>query len=248
MFCSNCGAQINENSRFCENCGYSVESTQNNVIYNANNENTNPYANVSTPVQNTYNQPQNIYFVPQAPAEPTHQPQQNFPNTPPQYLRPVQTPNGVQYMPVEPVVTVKKPEPEYNPFVFVSASIMGLMFILCFIPWFTANGDGFNLFQVFSQNIYLERFEMDATAACSLLMLVTMGLLIPSFILAFVRKNRMPAGLSIAASAITLFTLFLLVVLIADSTGDVEATGTPLALFVLSVANIIFPIVARKAK
>lgn len=246
MFCSNCGAQINDNARFCENCGYSVENSQNDVIYSSDSEN--PYANVSAPVQNTYNQPQNIYFVPQAPAVPPQQPQQNFPNTPPQYLRPVQTPSGVQYMPVEPVVTYHKPEPKYNPFVFVSAAIMGLMFILCFAPWFTANGVGFNLFQVFSQNIYLERFEMDATAACSLLMLVTMGLLIPSFILAFVRKNRMPAGLSIAASVITLVALLCLVALIADSKGNVAATSVPVAMFFLSIANIIFPIVARNKK
>ncbi len=249
MFCYNCGTQLKENARFCENCGCAVENYQNNVTYNANNENNNPYATVANPapVQNVYTQPQNTYYVPQTPAEPTYQPQQNFPNTPPQYLRPVETPTGVQYVPAQPVVSVKKPA-TYNPFVFISAGIMGLMLLLCFFPWFRINGQGFNIFDIFTYNIYLENYEMDAAAACSLLMLVAMGLLIPSLILAFVKKNRMPAGLSIAASAITIFTLFILVVLIADSTGNVGATGSPLIMFVLSVANIIFPIIARNKK
>lgn len=249
MFCSNCGAQINENSRFCENCGCAVANAQTPENLNSNSENNNPYATVTNPapVQNVYTQPQNTYYTPQAPAEPTYQPQQNFPNTPPQYYRPVQTPTGFQYMPVEPVASVKTPA-KYNPFVFVAAGIMALMFILSFMPWFTANGEGFNLFQVFSDNIYLERFEMDAMGLCSFLMLITMGLLIPDVILALFKKNKMPIGFSIATSAITLVALLFFVALVADSKGNVEATSVPAFLFFLSIANIVFPIVARNKK
>ena len=240
MFCSNCGAQLQDNAKFCENCGCAIA----NDNINTSPANSNPYA--SAPVQNTYAQPQNTYYTPQAPAEPTYQPQQNFPNTPPQYLRPVQTPTGVQYVPAEmPVAAVKKPA-TYNPFVFISAAIMGLTFFLIIMPWFTANGEGFNLFKIFSDNIYLERFEMDAMALCSFLMLITMGLLIPSIIFALIRKNQMPIGFAIAASVITLVTLLFFVALLSDSKGNVAATSVPAIMFLLSVANIIFPIIARK--
>lgn len=120
------------------------------------------------------------------------------------------------------------------------------MFILCFLPWFTVDNSGFNLFRVFSDNIYLELFEMDAVAVCSFIMISAMGLLIPFIILTFLRKNRLPIGLAIAASAITLFTLFLFLVLVADSKGNVEATAVPVMMLFLSVANIVFPAIARK--
>lgn len=235
MFCSNCGAKLPETSRFCENCGCAVANVVNTDRFNSTPASNNPYATPSAPAPTTQ------YL---------NQPVQNFPNTPPQppqYLRPVQTPQGVQYIPAEPIVTVKKPA-TYNPFVFVAAGIMAAMFLLCFMPWFTVNDKGFNLFDVFTYNIYLEDFEMDAVGLCSFLMIIAMALLIPSAILALVRKNQMPIGFSIAASVITLISLFFFVALLFDSTGDVEATSVPLTMLVLSVANIIFPPVARNVR
>ncbi len=264
MYCTNCGANVPDCVNFCTNCGTKVTTTDTKVCENpyatvaapntpANNEAqsyTQPYAqNFTQPYAQNYAQPQAPnYNTPQTPQTPypTYQPSQNFPNTPPQYMRPVQTPNGVQYMAVDPVVHAPKPEPKHNPFTFISAGIAGLMFMLCFVPWFTVDNSGFNLFRIFSDNIYLELFEMDATAVCSFLMIVTMGLLIPHIALTFLKKNQLPLGFAIAASAITLFTLFLFAVLISDSKGNVEATFVPVVMFVLSVLNIVFPAVARK--
>lgn len=254
MYCTNCGAHIADDASFCTNCGTKVANTDTKISEN-------PYASVTSQNINansdaqSYTQPyaQNYYqpvnYQPQAPQSPadTYQPQQNFPNTPPQYMRPVQTPQGIQYVAVDPVVHAPLPEPKHNAFTFISAGIAGLMFLLCFAPWFTVDNSGFNLFRIFSDNIYLELFEMDAAAACSLIMIVAMGLLIPYIILTFLRKNRLPIGFAIAASSITLFTLFLFLVLIADSKGNVEATIVPVAMLVLSVLNIVFPAIARKA-
>ena len=153
MFCSNCGAFVPDNSRFCENCGCAVTNAQNTENYYSNPASNNPYAEAN----NNFYQPQNNYYAPQTPAEPVYQPQQNFPNTPPQYLRPVQTPYGVQYIAETPMVSVKKPEPKYNPFVFVSAGIAAALLFMCFCPWFTVYTEDFNLFKVFSENIYLEK-------------------------------------------------------------------------------------------
>lgn len=265
MYCTNCGAHIADDVSFCTNCGTKVANTDTKISEK-------PYASVTAPNTNEnyapksytqpyaqngvgnytqpYSQPQtDNYNSPQAQpyAQNYYQPQQNFPNTPPQYMRPVQTPQGIQYVAVDPVVHAPLPEPKHNVFTFISAGIAGLMFLLCFAPWFTVDNSGFNLFRIFSDNIYLELFEMDAAAACSLIMIVAMGLLIPYIILTFLRKNRLPIGFAIAASSITLFTLFLFLVLIADSRGNVEATIVPVVMLVLSVLNIVFPAIARKA-
>ena len=227
MFCQNCGAKLEDNTKFCSNCGSAVI------------KDNNPYAQVApTPT---------VYSMPTAPTAPPVPPAPTY-GSQPQYLRPVQTPMGVQYVPAEPIVSYKKPEPKFNPFVFISAGVMGLMLLLCFLPWFSVSGDGFNVFRVFSDNIYLEEFEMDAAALCSIMMVVAMGLLTPSLILALVRKNQLPLGFSIAASVITLISLFFLLALVFDSKGDVEFTYVPLMMSLLSVANIIFPCVARKIR
>ena len=249
MYCTNCGANVPDCVNFCTNCGTKVTTADTKVSENSYAQN---YAQpCSQPQAQNYTESysQNL-TQPQAPQSPypTYPTQQNFPNTPPQYMRPVQTPQGIQYVAVDPSAysCPSRPEPKHNPFTFISAGISALMFLLCFFPWFTVDGSGFNLFRVFSDNIYLELFEMDAVAVCSFLMIVTMGLLIPSIILALLRKNQLPLGFSIAASAITLFTLFLFAVLVADSKGNVDATAVPVAMFVLSVLNIVFPAVARK--
>lgn len=242
MFCQNCGKPLEANTRFCQNCGSPV--TEN---FNAPADN-NPYSAAHVvpvvPVAPVQNQP--VYTNP-ANTVPTY-PQSSAPTyaSQPQYLRPVQTPQGIQYVPAEPIVSYKKPEPKFNPFVFISMGIMGLMIILCFFPWFTAEGQGFNLLDVFSYNIYLERFEMDAVAACSLLMIVAVGLLIPGIILALVRKNQFPVGFSVAASVITLVTLLCFVSLLYESKGNVNATSVPVIMLTLSILNFIFPPIARK--
>ena len=270
MYCTNCGAHIADDVSFCTNCGTKVANTDTKISENpyasvtAPNTNKNyapqsytqPYAQngvgnytqpYSQPQTDNYNSPQAQPYAQNYYQPVNYQPQQNFPNTPPQYMRPVQTPQGIQYVAVNPVVHAPLPEPKHNVFTFISAGIAGLMFLLCFAPWFTVDNSGFNLFRIFSDNIYLELFEMDAAAACSLIMIVAMGLLIPYIILTFLRKNRLPIGFAIAASSITLFTLFLFLVLIADSKGNVEATIVPVAMLVLSVLNIVFPAIARKA-
>ncbi len=251
MFCSNCGTQLKENARFCESCGCAVANSQAPENFTSKTESNNPYANVASPapVQNAYNQPQNIYYASQNSYEPTYQPQQNFPNTPaqpPQYLRPVQTPTGVQYIPVEPVVSVKKPESKYNPFVFISAGITGVMILLLFMPWIMVGDGGYNIITMLTESSFLERFDAGGFAACSIFMFIGLGMLLPAFILALVKKNQMPIGFSVAASVLTFVSLFFFIVFIDIATSAVSATIVPVLIFFLAVASLIFPSIARK--
>ena len=43
MFCSNCGNEINENTKFCPNCGSKIVSNTNGVNNNSNEEKLKKY-------------------------------------------------------------------------------------------------------------------------------------------------------------------------------------------------------------
>lgn len=160
-------------------------------------------------------------------------------NTSPQYSYPVQPPVGVQY-------TAAKPEPKYNPFVFISIGIMSAMILLCFLPWFTIYDKNFTLFQVFSESSYLRGFDMTVVEGCTIILLISVGFLIPSIILAGLKKNKAPVAFPIVASAIMIFNVLVFWIVVAESTRFVESTAVPFFMLALAVANCIFPIIARK--
>ncbi len=201
-----------------------------------------PVYDNSTPI-NSNNQP---YYTPQASYPTYQQPAQNFPNTPvPQYMRPMQTHGAVQYVAVSPVVHTR-PEPKSNPFTFISAGIMGLMILFLFLPWFMVDNSGYNILTMLTESDYLSLYDADIFVLCSLLMLVALGMLIPGFILAFTKKNRMPIGFAVAASVLTFISLFFFLILSTEVSSAVSVTPVPIVMFLLAVANIVFPAIARK--
>lgn len=241
MYCSNCGSKLNDGSKFCQSCGTAI--AQENTPQQAMDEN--PYAAVATTPESQPQQNLNVQPYAQAPAPKT----QNFPNTPqPQYMRSVNTPQGTQYVPVAPVTSFVNPQvpPKYNVFTFITAGIMATMMLMFFLPWLTAGYASYNIFTILTENDSLIRYDVDALGICSVLMIVAAGMLIPGLILALTKKNQMPVGFAIAASAITLVALFFFAILMADSAYDAYATAIPMFMFVLSVANIVFAVLARK--
>ncbi len=59
MFCSNCGAQIDANSRFCNICGAKIDVGQNGTGYNGSQYNTNQY--YAQPGQDVKTMEKNIF-------------------------------------------------------------------------------------------------------------------------------------------------------------------------------------------
>lgn len=102
MYCTNCGAELQAGSKFCQSCGTAVAEK-------------NPPQHISD---------ENPYAV-TAPPAPLPIPQ---PEPQPQYFRPVNTPQGTQYVPVAPVLKRQAEAPKFNVFTFISAGIAATMF------------------------------------------------------------------------------------------------------------------------
>lgn len=246
MYCTQCGCKLPEDSRFCSACGSAVAQTEvktANAVSASAFDNDNPYATVvnDTPsgAESVNAQP---YTYPPQPA------QNHYPAPQPQYFRSVNTPQGTMYVPVEPVTYYTKPviEPKHNPFTFISAGISGVMILLLFMPWITVGGKGYNIITMLTESSFLERFDAEGFAVCSLFMFIILGMLIPALIFAIVRKNRMPVGFSIAASSLTFVNLFFFLIMADIATSTVSTTMVTVIMFFLAVANIVFPILARK--
>lgn len=243
MYCIHCGCKLSEDSRFCSACGSAVTQNEikaDNSFRATDTDNANPYATV---VNDTPSEAESVSFQPY-----TYNPQTPSPASQPQYLRPVNTPQGTMYVPVEPVTYYTRPviEPKHNAFTFISAGISGVMILLLFMPWISVGGKGYNIITMLTESSFLERFDAEGFAVCSLFMFIILGMLIPALIFAIVRKNRMPVGFSIAASSLTFVNLFFFLIMADIATSTVSTTMVTVIMFFLAVANIVFPILARK--
>ncbi len=252
MHCIHCGNNLPDDGKFCHICGNAVEpgtNINNTVSQSRIVAEGNPYANVmsepkpqqTVPTEPTYSQPMpNPY--------PTYQ-VQNTPFTPqPQYFRPVQTPAGVQYVPVEPVSYYRKSvtPPKHNPFTFISAGIAATMFLVALLPWFTLDGEPYNIYKMLDYSFMLEHYGVEDFSICSVLMFICIALLIPSFILVLVKRNQMPLVFPIITTSITIFSLLIFVSVMPSYSYVLESTPVPILLLLLSAANLVFPILARK--
>lgn len=252
MYCIHCGNNLPDDSKFCSACGKAVEldiSVNNTVSQSESFAEDNPYASVmsepksqqAVTTEPTYSQPmQNPYPAYQV---------QNTPFTPqPQYFRPVQTPQGVQYVPVEPVSYYRNPvtPPKHNPFTFISAGVTAIMFLVALLPWFTLDGKPYNIYKMLDYSFMLEHYGVEDFGICAILMFICIALLIPSFILALVKRNRMPLVFPIITTAITIFSLLIFVSVMPSYSYVLKSTPVPILLLLLSTANLVFPILARK--
>lgn len=59
MFCSYCGNELEENSRFCSGCGHKIEQSSTSTQQNANSSQVNNNQS-NNPVYNANNQPQSV--------------------------------------------------------------------------------------------------------------------------------------------------------------------------------------------
>lgn len=252
MYCTHCGSKLPESSKFCSACGKAVEldiSVNNAVSQSESIAEDNPYTSVMSepkPQQAVTTEP--TYSQPMPNPYPTYQ-VQNTPFTPqPQYFRPVQTPAGVQYVPVEPVSYYRKSvtPPKHNPFTFISAGVTAIMFLVALLPWFTLDGKPYNIYKMLDYSFMLEHYGVEDFGICAILTFICIALLIPSFILALVKRNRMPLVFPIITTAITIFSLLIFVSVMPSYSYVLKSTPVPILLLLLSTANLVFPILARK--
>lgn len=244
MYCTSCGGILSENSKFCHICGTPV--LQRDVPV------PKPPKPFETPIsfeENPYTQLSVSAFseADTAPdssaAEPTSPCLcENFPV----YYRAVKTPQGVSYVPVEASSAPKANASKCNVLGYISASIMGTMILFCIFPWLKVNGDSYSIFEMFFNSTYLEYYDADAFALCSVLIFVAIGMLIPGLVLTLKKRSRTPLGFAIAASVLTFVALLIFAALLTSCSSIlVEATAIPSIMLVLAVSNIVFAAIAR---
>lgn len=244
MYCTSCGSILSENSKFCHICGTPVlqgnapapkppMSAENSISFEEN-----PYTQPSAPAFSEANT---------TPCSPVAEPTSAYIcENSPMYYRAVKTPQGISYVPVEVSSAPKANTSKVNVFGYISASIMGTMLLFCIFPWLHVNGDSYSIFEMFFNSTYLEYYDADAFALCSVLMFVAIGMLIPGLVLTLKKRSRTPLGFAIAASVLTLVALLIFVALLTScSSIRVEATANPSVMLVLAVSNIVFAAIAR---
>lgn len=247
MYCTSCGSILSENSKFCHICGTPV------LRENA------PVPNVpkpKKPAENPISFEENPYALPSAPAIPeadtapystAAEPASPYlGENSPMYYRAVKTPQGISYVPVEASSAPKANTSKVNVFGYISASIMGTMLLFCIFPWLKVNGVSYSIFEIFFNSTYLEYYDADAFALCSVLIFVAIGMLIPGLVLTLKKRSRTPLGFAIAASVLTFVALLIFAALMTScSSICVDATANPSVMLVLAVSNIVFAAIAR---
>lgn len=206
-----------------------------------------PYPQAPQPP--VYNQPYAAPQPPQANAQPYAAPQQGYyGNQPvqgyqaPNYnAAPVQPPVYQNYTYVSPT----QPTTLNMVFSYITAGILGLMFILFLLPWGTAYGEGITMFTPFTDLDALEYMGLDGLMLCSLLTLVDMGMLIPGTIMAIIKRHNMPKGFVITSAVLTFIIVTFFAIFMSDS-YYADATAVPYLAFFLSIASLVFSILARK--
>ena len=202
---------------------------------------TQPYAE-SYPQAPAYTQPQ---VIPQpfnnAPQQGFYgnQPIQNY-QAPAYNSNPIQTPAYQNY-----AVVMPPQETTLNKiFSYITAGILGFIFLLFLLPWATAYGEGITMFTAFSDMSSLEYLDLGGLALCSVLTLIDMGMLIPGIIMAIVKRHNMPRGFVITAAVFTFIIVTFFAIFMTESYAS--ATIVPYLAFFSSVASLVFSILARK--
>lgn len=158
---------------------------------------------------------------------------------------PVSAPESQNYCNISTPQKAAKPV-RFSVFPFISASISATMFFVALFPWFTLNNDPYTLYKMLDYSFMLEYYGVSDFGICTILMFICIALLIPSFILALVKRNRMPLVFPIITSSITTISLIIFVSVMPSYSYVLASTPVPIFLFILSVANIVFAILAKK--
>lgn len=147
--------------------------------------------------------------------------------------------NAPSYSPA--VKSTEKPA-GYNVFTLISAGITGVMIILFFMPWLISQGKAYSMFTSITNLLEL---DIVPVFFCALIMLAVEVMLVFSLVF-ILRKKGTALGLIIASSATTAFSLAF--IWLSDyAISFVTTTFVPVLMLILSVANIIFYIISRKA-
>lgn len=138
-------------------------------------------------------------------------------------------------------VTSPEAEAKPNPFAFVSAGIMAVMFFLHFLPWFEDNTKSYTFF-----GYYLGRMPVDEAPSrlYIILLLGTMALLLSGAVTAIIRKNHVPIIFAILSSACIVQAP--IVYLFSVEAWAVNITSVPFVIFLLTLINIPFAILAKR--
>lgn len=145
-----------------------------------------------------------------------------------------------------PVVTSRPAAEKFNIFPFISAAISLTTMIVAFLPWFTLDNDAYNIYKMLDYNFMLEYYGVGDFSICAVLMFICMALFIPSVILYLVKKHNAPLIFPILTAAIILLSLLIFVYVMPSYSYVLKSTPVPIILLILSVANIVFAILARK--
>lgn len=158
---------------------------------------------------------------------------------------PVQTPVTAQ-APVSGPIPARVNNPaqsvKQNAFTFISMAITGVLTILFFLPSLVVNGKHFSMFTSVTN-----LFEMDIVPFffCAIVMFAAEVLLVFGLIFMLIKK-RNAVGFLLPAAGITAFTLFFFW-LTDYAVGFASTTVVPVLMLILSVANVIFYLISRKA-
>lgn len=147
--------------------------------------------------------------------------------------------NAPSYSPA--VKSTEKPA-RYNAFTFISAGITGVMILLFFMPWLISQGKAYSMFTSITNLLEL---DIVPVFFCALIMLAAEVMLVFSLVF-ILRKKGTALGLIIASSATTVFSLVF--IWLSDyAIAFVSTTVVPVLSLILSVANVIFYLISRKA-
>ena len=154
-------------------------------------------------------------------------------------------PLGMQYTP-------PKKSSSVNVFAIIAAAVMLLMIIFSFLPWIETLFGSFNVFEITELATAGSRYlrglgEIEGIAVLMLIVVILSDMFcVPGIILAIVKKDRMPMGISVAASILALVGgMVYMIIGVAGTDMGLAPTPFVVLYIALAVSNFIMTSLAR---
>ncbi|MBE6794687.1 MAG: zinc ribbon domain-containing protein [Ruminococcaceae bacterium] len=148
--------------------------------------------------------------------------------------------------------TPPKKSSSVNVFAIIAASVMLLMIIFSFLPWIDTMFGDFNIFQLTElgyagSSLMRGADGIEGVMTIMLIVVIISDMFcVPGIVLAFVKKDRMPMGISVAASVLALVGgMFYLIVGAVGTDMGLAPTAFVVLYVALAVANIVMTSLAR---